>query len=470
MVATLATVTAVFIFANPVGAQTADTQYVLDNLWVFMAGVLVFFMQAGFALVEAGMTRAKNVSNIMAKNIADAGVGILAFWAVGFAFAYGGDHWLIGTSRFFLSGESLFGLTQGLSPATEFFFQSVFAATAVTIASGAMAERTKFSSYIAFSLFMTAVIYPVAVHWTWGGGLVSRINIMGATYSDFAGSSVVHGVGGMAALVGAWKLGPRIGRYNDDGSVNEIPGHSMALAVLGVFILWFGWFGFNPGSELAADDFVVFVALNTLLAACAGMVAATALNWFRTGVPSIAMAANGTLAGLVAITAGAGTVNTFGAVSIGFLAGLLVVLAIAFFDRIRIDDPVSAISVHGVSGAWGTLAIGLFARYDDAFLGRANAGLFYGGGVAQLIVQALVVLILFSFAAVASYIVFSAIDRLMGLRVPAEDEIIGLDITEHGGPGYSLDQTVLGLGAPATTVGTTISLETHESHETITVT
>ena len=287
------------------------TQDYLNNIWVFIAGVLVFFMQAGFALLEAGLTRAKNVVNIFAKNIADAIIGVLAFFATGYAIAFGGGGgWFMGTENFFLDGLDMAAIPEGgLSPATTFFFQAVFAATAVTIASGAMAERTKFSTYLIFSAVMCAFIYPVVVHWTWGGGLIADININGAVFSDFAGSGIVHMTGGIAAFMGAFFLGPRIGKYDENGKPRAIPGHSIPFAMLGVFILWLGWFGFNPGSELLADEFVSTIAVNTMLAAAAGGLVTTAVIWLVAGKPDVAMIGNGILAGLVAITAPCGAVT-----------------------------------------------------------------------------------------------------------------------------------------------------------------
>jgi len=428
-----------FAEEEPLAAEAV--QAVLDNVWVLIAGILVFFMQAGFALVEAGLTRAKNVVNIMAKNMADALIGILCFLAVGYAFAFGGDGWFIGTSKFFLSGQSPFEWGSSgvlnLSTSTFFFFQVVFAATAVTIASGAMAERTKFVSYLFFSAVMTAVIYPVVVHWTWGGGLIKRINIGDAVYSDFAGSGVVHLTGGVAALVGAALLGPRLGKYGPDGKPRAIPGHNIPFAVIGVFILWLGWFGFNAGSELAADSLVMFVATNTLIAGAAGGVFATATVWLKSGKPDVGMAGNGVLAGLVGITAGCGALNFLGAFIAGAVAGIIVVLAVLFIDRRGIDDPVGAVSVHGVCGIWGLLAVGLFARYDDAFLGREKAGLFYGGGFDQLAVQALMALIIIAWVGIMSLITFTIIRKTIGLRVTQQEEMEGLDVHEHGSPGYS---------------------------------
>jgi len=418
-----------------------DVQVVLDNLWVFIAGILVFFMQAGFALVEAGLTRAKNVVNIFAKNLADATIGILAFFATGYAFAFGGggSKW-IGGDNFFLTGyDDYSAFDGGLSPATTFFFQAVFAATAVTIASGAMAERTKFSAYLVFSVVMCAFIYPVVVHWTWGGGWIAGMSIGDAVYSDFAGSAIVHMTGGVAALMGAIALGPRLGKYGPDGKPRAIPGHNIPFAILGVFILWLGWFGFNPGSELAADQYVMSVGVNTMLAAAAGALISTVTIWMKSGKPDLAMIGNGALAGLVAITAPCGAVGPISSVIIGGVGGLLVVFSVLFFDKVRVDDPVGAISVHGVVGIWGTLSIGLFAQYDDAFLGREDAGLFFGGGIDQLAMQAVMVIIIALWVAITTGILFAIIKATIGLRVSAEEETQGLDVLEHGLAGYAGD-------------------------------
>jgi len=417
------------------------TQDYLNNVWVFLAGVLVFFMQAGFALVEAGLTRAKNVVNIFAKNIADAVVGILAFFATGYAFAFGeSGGWFIGTDNFFLDGLDMAAIPEGgLSPATTFFFQAVFAATAVTIASGAMAERTKFTSYLIFSVVMCAFIYPVVVHWTWGGGLIADIQIGDAVFSDFAGSGIVHMTGGIAAFMGALFLGPRIGKYDSEGNVRAIPGHSIPFATLGVFILWVGWFGFNPGSELLADEFVSTIAVNTMLAAAAGALLTTITIWIKSGKPDVAMIGNGALAGLVAITGPCGAVTPMMSVVIGAVGGVIVVFSVLFFDKVKIDDPVGAVSVHGVVGAWGVLSIGLFATYDDAFLGREDAGLFYGGGFEQLAVQALMVLIILVWVGVTTAALFAGIKATVGLRVSPEEEFEGLDVLEHGLQGYAPD-------------------------------
>jgi len=423
------------------GQEELTTQDYLNNLWVFIAGVFVFFMQAGFALVEAGLTRAKNVVNIFAKNIADAIIGVLAFFATGYAFAFGsgGGKW-IGSGEYFLTGEDIAAIPPGgLSIATTFFFQAVFAATAVTIASGSMAERTKFTSYLIFSTVMCAFIYPVVVHWTWGGGLIAEMSIGDAVYSDFAGSGIVHMTGGIAALMGAYFLGPRIGKYDENGKPRAIPGHNIPFAMLGVFILWLGWFGFNPGSELLADEFVMTVAVNTMLAAVAGGAATAITITLKTGKPDLAMIGNGVLAGLVAITAPCGAVTPLASVAIGAIGGIIVVFSVLFFDSVRIDDPVGAISVHGVVGAWGLLSIGLFATYDDAFLGREDAGLFYGGGLEQLAMQAVMLVIIAAWVAVTTGALFALVKATIGLRVSPEEEIEGLDVIEHGMAGYTAD-------------------------------
>ena len=424
---------------------------VIDNLWVLIAGVLVFIMQAGFGMVEAGMTRAKNVGNIMAKNLADMCVGALAFFAVGYGIAYGTDAGsVLGVDTFFLSGaESGFSAEGGLSIFTDFFFQVVFAATAVTIASGAMAERTKMSAYLVFSFFMTALIYPVVVHSFWSGeGLLADLAIGDAKFGDFAGSTIVHSTGGWAAMMGAICLGPRIGKYGRDGKPRPMPGHSMAFVVVGVMVLWFGWFGFNPGSELAADAVVMRAAVTTMLAAAAGAVTAGAVVWFRTGHLDVAMTANGVLAGLVGITAGTAAMSPSGAVLTGVVAGVIVVGSVAFFDRIRVDDPVGAISVHGVCGLWGTLAVGLFARYSDGFVATDNAGLFYGGGIDQLLVQLVGAAMVFVWVVVTTGILFAVMKRTVGLRVSRQAEMGGLDIFEHGQPGYAFATAEHGSEVP----------------------
>ncbi|MEM7093158.1 MAG: ammonium transporter [Actinomycetota bacterium] len=431
--------------ATPALAQDAleaeTVQAVLDNIWLFIAGILVFLMQAGFGLVEAGLTRAKNVANIMAKNMADMCIGALAFWAIGYGFAYGSDTLLIGTDAFFLSGFGAGDFDGGNSGYTPFFFQVVFAAAAVTIASGAMAGRTKITGYLIFAAVMTGFIYPVVVKSFWqGNGVLNKIGVGDALFSDFAGSTIVHSTGGWAALMGAYFLGPRIGKYDEDGKPRAIPGHNIAYTVIGVFILWFGWFGFNAGSELAADSVVIRAGVTTLLAAAAGGMAACFTMWIKAGFYDVAMTANGILAGLVAITAGTGAMTPFGAVVSGAIGGVIVVFSVLFFDRIRIDDPVGAISVHGIVGIWGTLAVGLFARYDDAFLGRDDAGLFYGGGIEQLLTQAIGVVIVAAWVLATSGLLFAGLKAAGLLRVPAEEEMAGLDVSEHGSAGYGAEQ------------------------------
>jgi Amt family ammonium transporter len=442
--------------ATPAFAQGLDelegveaVQAALDNTWILIAAILVIFMQAGFALVEAGLTRAKSVANIMMKNMMDFCVGVLAFGAFGYAIAFGTGNDFMGTNGWFLGSNItenyLDGLT--LSGPTFFIFQVAFAATAATIVSGAMAERTKFKSYVVYSFIITALVYPIVVHWTWGGGWLANF---GDGYLDFAGSGIVHMTGGVAALVGAIFLGPRIGKYGPDGKPRAIPGHNIPFAIIGVFILLVGWFGFNPGSWLAADISIVSaVAVTTVISGAAGAVAAMLLIWIIGGKPDVAMAGNGLLAGLVGVTAGCAFVNNWGALIIGFLSGLLVVVAVLAFDRIKVDDPVGAISVHGVCGAFGALAVGLFATTSGSPLGEDSVtGLFYGGGGGQLWAQFVGVVAIAAFVGIAMTIVFGLIKVIMGLRVSEEEELAGLDVLEHGAPGYGEDiHTPLGAGA-----------------------
>ncbi len=420
---------------------TADAvQAALDNVWILVAAVLVIFMQAGFAFVEAGLTRAKNVANIMMKNMMDFCVGVLAFACVGFAFAFGSGNKFIGTNGWFLGEDISLNYLDGITITlpTFFIFQVAFAATAATIVSGAMAERTKFLSYIIYSLLITAFVYPVVVHWTWGGGWLANLD---TPYVDFAGSGIVHMTGGIAAIVGAAFLGPRIGKYGKDGKPRAIPGHSIPFAVIGVFILLVGWFGFNPGSLLEADpSTVTAIAVTTVLAAAAGAIAAMILTWVLQGKPDVGMSGNGLLAGLVGITAGTANVNNYGAVIIGLLSGLLVVGSVYFLDRVRIDDPVGAASVHGVVGAFGAICVGLFATTNGSPLGEDSMdGLFYGGGTDQLISQLIGVVSIAAWVTVMMCIVFGGLKYTIGLRVPPEEEIEGLDVHEHGSAGYGLD-------------------------------
>jgi len=402
-----------------------------NTVWTLLAGVLVMFMQAGFAMVETGLTRAKNAGNILMKNMFDFACGSIAFFLFGYALMFGTDiGGFIGFSNFGLS-EATTANPDGLWAYTYWFFQCVFAATAVTIVSGAIAERTKFVSYLFLSFIVTALIYPISGHWIWGGGWLSKLE---APMIDFAGSTVVHSVGGWIALAGALLMGPRLGKYTPDGVSRAILGHNLPLVALGVFILWFGWFGFNPGSTTAATGNIGLIAVTTNLAACASALAAMAATWLRYGKPDVSMSLNGVLAGLVAITAGCANVSPMGAIIIGLGAGVLVVMSVEFIDKVlKIDDPVGAISVHGVCGAFGTLMVGLLASPDFGGV----AGLFYGGGLTQFITQAIGVGSVFLWAFGTGLISFLLLKITIGIRVSEEEELKGLDITEHGSEAYS---------------------------------
>lgn len=392
----------------------------LDYVWTLVAAALVFFMQAGFAMVEAGFTRAKSAINIMMKNLMDFSMGSLFYWAIGFGLMFGATAtgWF-GTSGFFLSDFSVGGDPWVLA---FWMFQCVFAATAATIVSGAMAERTKFVGYMMYSAALCAFIYPIFGSWAWGSLLNGNGWLEQLGFIDFAGSTVVHSVGGWAALAGTIVLGPRIGKYTSTGKPKAIPGHNIPLAALGVFILWLGWFGFNPGSTTAGITDIAMIFVNTNLAAAAGAVLAMVTSWIIFGKPEVGMSLNGALAGLVGITAGCANVSPTSSVVIGAIAGVLVVLSVLFFDRIHVDDPVGAISVHGVCGAWGTLAAGLFN---------------IEGVTAKIIgVQLTGIVAAFVWAFGVAFIVFKIIDATVGLRVSEEEELEGLDITEHGGHAY----------------------------------
>ncbi len=415
----------------------AQAKVALDTLWVVVTACLVFFMNAGFALLESGLCQAKNAVNILAKNFIVFAVSSLAFWVVGFGLMFGDGTPLIGLKGWFLTGadnspamgdayQGIFTALNwtGVPLAAKFFFQLVFAGTAATIVSGAVAERIKFLSFILFSFVLVALVYPVGGHWAWGGGWLGT-----AGFKDFAGSTVVHSIGGWAALTGVLILGARIGKYGKDGKVQPIPGHNMGFATLGTLILWLGWFGFNPGSTMAADaGLIATIALNTNMAAAAGCLAATAVAWIVLGKPDLSMILNGTLAGLVAITAGCNAVTTAGSVIIGTLAGVLVVFAVIFFDKVKVDDPVGALSVHLVNGVFGTFAVGLFAT---------EGGLFYGGGIGLLLTQIKGILAVGGFTAVASAIVWYALKVTVGIRVSPEEEREGLDAGEHGMEAYT---------------------------------
>lgn len=412
---------------DPTAASNAKA---IDTVWTLVAAFLVFFMQAGFAMVETGFTRAKNACNIMMKNLLDFCVGSIAYWAIGYGVMFGVSKMgLFGTSGFFLSAGDP-STPEGLWQFAYWMFQVVFAATSATIVSGAMAERTKFQAYLVYSVFISILIYPVVGHWIWGGGW-----LMAKGMIDFAGSTVVHSVGGWCALAGAIVVGPRIGKYNRDGSSNAIPGHSITLATLGVFLLWFGWFGFNPGSTLSGTNLsIAVIAVTTNLAACAGAIAAMFTVWVQFGKPDVSMTLNGALAGLVAITAPCANVSPLSAIIIGAIAGIIVVFSVQFIDKIlHVDDPVGAISVHAVCGVWGTVAVGLFAQKP---YGTVN-GLFFGGGATQLMTQVIGIITVFAWVFGTAFILFSILKATIGLRASDEEQLRGLDIGEHGMESYA---------------------------------
>ncbi len=410
---------------SAIDAVKAELQNNINVVWTCIAAFLVFFMQAGFAMVETGFTRAKNAVNILMKNLMDFSVGSLVFFLVGFGLMFGQTNGLFGTTLFGLAGVEDTADWNW----TFLIFQTVFAATAATIVSGAMAERTKFVSYLVYSFFISLLIYPVFGSWAWGGLLDGGGWLETAGFLDFAGSTVVHSVGGWLALAGAIVLGPRLGKYAPDGTPKAIPGHNLPLAALGVFILWFGWFGFNPGSTTAGDGFIGYIAVTTNLSAAAGAVAAMLVSWAIFKKADGSMALNGALAGLVGITAGCDCVSPIGAILIGTAAGVLVVLSVIFIDKtLKIDDPVGAVSVHGVCGAWGTLAVGLF---------NTESGLLYGGGFGQLGIQAMGVGAAFAWAFGVGMLMFFLIKCTIGLRVSADEELKGLDVGEHGMEAYA---------------------------------
>ncbi len=397
----------------------------IDTIWVLLATFLVFLMHAGFTMVETGFTRAKNAGNIIMKNFAGYSSGVLVYTAVGFAIMFGvSSSGVFGTSGFFVNDTfDHLGLTV---PTYAFLiFQTVFAATAATIVSGAMAERTKFSAYLLYTLAITAIIYPVVGHWVWGGGWLDDLGFI-----DFAGSTVVHSVGGWAALVGASVLGARKGKFTKDGTPNAIPGHSITLGALGVFILWFGWFGFNPGSTLSGLDLsIASIAVTTNISAAAGAVVAMMLSSWRYGKPDVGLTLNGALAGLVAITAGCADVNILGAMMIGAGSGILIIFGVEFIERVlHVDDPVGAIAVHGICGIYGTLMVGVFA---------IDGGLLYGGGIALLGVQAIGVIAVAIWTLTTTFVLFKALKATVGLRVSVKEEEDGLDLSEHGMEAYA---------------------------------
>lgn len=407
-----------------------DATFLMNSLWVMLGAILVIFMLGGFVMLEAGSTRMKNAGHIAGKTIFTFGLSSLVFWAIGFGFIFGDQaNILVGLSNFFYSGAELEGMN--LSSSVFFVFQMAFAGISITIALGGFAERAKLSVYLIFTVLFSAIVYPVVAHWIWGGGWLAEHG-----KQDFAGSTVVHLTGAMAALAATILLKPRIGKFNKDGSANNIYGHNQVYTALGVLILWVGWFGFNAGSTLTVEDgFFGFVALNTNLAAGAGAVAALIISWMVMGKSDVPTMLNGALAGLVAITASCAFVDTWAAVVIGFVSGILVFYSVRFFEKRKIDDPIFALSVHGAAGVWGTLSTGFFATPELASVGKP--GLFYGGGFEQLGVQFMGVAVSGLYALAVSFIILAAAKKVLnGLRVTEEEEIMGLDLSEHGSYGY----------------------------------
>ena len=410
---------------------------IVDTLWVFLAAVLVFFMNLGFASLEAGMARSKNTVNILSKNFIVFAVSSLGFMLLGWGLMFGGDNPFLGTQHLFILGESDLSFYDGTLTSNvpfwgKFFFQLVFCGTAATIVSGAVAERIKYITFIVFSFVLTLVIYPIVGHWVWGGGWLADLGFL-----DFAGDTVVHSLGGWAALAGALVLGPRIGKYDKDGKPRAIPGHNMSLAVIGLFVLWLGWFGFNPGSTMSFQNpaDVMHILMTTNTSAIAAVLTATAASWLLLGKPDLGMTINGCLAGLVAITGGCAYISIGNSLLIGAVAGVLVVFAVLFFDRVKVDDPVGATSVHLCCGVFGTLCIGLFAQEGVTTLSTKN-GLFYGGGAGLLGTQLLGIAAVGAFVFAASLVLWWVLKKTMGIRVTREEEIAGLDIGEHGNHAY----------------------------------
>ncbi len=410
---------------------------IVDTMWVFLTAILVFFMNLGFAAVEAGFARSKNTVNILSKNFIVFAVSSLGFLIIGWGLMFGGDNPLIGTQHLFILGDSDLSyykdtLTSNVPFWGKFFFQLVFCGTAATIVSGAVAERVKYISFIIFSFILTLFIYPIVGHWVWGGGWLADLGFM-----DFAGDTVVHSVGGWAALAGALILGPRIGKYGKDGKVNAIPGHNMSLAVIGLFVLWLGWFGFNPGSTMSFQNpsDVMHILMTTNTAAIASILTSTITSWIFIGKPDLGMTINGCLAGLVGITGSCAYVSISASLIIGAIAGVIVVFAVMFFDRIKVDDPVGATSVHLGCGVFGTICVGLFAKEGVTTLSTQN-GLFYGGGFKLLGIQLLGIIAVGVFVFAASLLVWFIIKKTIGIRVSREEEIAGLDIGEHGNIAY----------------------------------
>ncbi|SDY92980.1 ammonium transporter, Amt family [Evansella caseinilytica] len=409
-----------------------DPIYLMNNVWIIICFALVLLMQGGFILLEAGSTRMKNAGHVAGKTIFTVGVASIVFWAVGYGFIYGEGNAIIGLSDFFYGDFD--SAVDGLAGSVDFIFQLAFAAIALTIAFGGFAERAKLTAYVFFAIAFSAVVYPIVAHWIWGeGGWLGELG-----KQDFAGSTVVHLTGAMAALAATIILKPRIGKYNKDGSPNELAGHNQVYTALGVLVLWVGWFGFNAGSTLGVDDaFFGFVALNTQLAAAAGAIAAMFVVWAVSGKADIPTTLNGALAGLVAITASCAFVAPWAAVLIGVIGGILVFLSMKFFEKLQIDDPIFALSVHGTAGIWGTISTGFFATPELAEMNGGAAGLFYGGGFSQLGVQIIGVVSSGLFAFVISFVILKVMAAVMGgIRVTEEEELVGLDLSEHGSYGY----------------------------------
>ncbi|HIW18086.1 MAG TPA: ammonium transporter [Candidatus Faecalicoccus intestinipullorum] len=410
---------------------------IIDTFWVLVAAVLVFFMNLGFASLEAGMARSKNTVNILSKNFIVFAVSSLGFMLLGWGLMFGGDNGFIGTEHLFILGSSDVSfyndtLTSNVPFWGKFFFQLVFCGTAATIVSGAVAERIKYVSFILFSFVLTLIIYPIVGHWVWGGGWLSDLGFL-----DFAGDTVVHSLGGWAALAGALVLGPRIGKYGKDGKPKAIPGHNMSLAVIGLFVLWLGWFGFNPGSTMSFQNpsDVMHILMTTNTSAILAVLTSTITSWIFIGKPDLGMTINGCLAGLVAITGGCAYISIVDSLIIGAVAGVLVVFLVLFFDRIHVDDPVGATSVHLGCGVFGTICVGLFAQEGVTTLSAAN-GLFYGGGWGLLGIQLVGILSVGAFVFVSTYIFWWILKKTVGIRVSGEEEIAGLDIGEHGNFAY----------------------------------
>ncbi len=425
-----------------------NTTMIIDTFWVVLAAVLVFFMNLGFASVESGMARSKNTVNILSKNFIVFAVSSLGFMLLGWGLMFGGDNPIIGTKQLFILGNSNLDfyndtLTPNVPFWGKFFFQLVFCGTAATIVSGAVAERIKYISFIVFSFVLSIFIYPIVGHWIWGGGWLAKLGFL-----DFAGDTVVHSVGGWAALAGAIILGPRHGKYDKKGKPKAIPGHNMSLAVIGLFVLWLGWFGFNPGSTMSFQNpaDVVHILVTTNTAAVAAVLTATATSWIFIGKPDLGMTINGCLAGLVGITGSCAYVSVTSSLIIGAIAGVIVVFAVLFFDRIKVDDPVGATSVHLVCGVFGTLCVGLFAQEGVTSLSTVN-GLFFGGGLSLLGKEAIGIIAVGGFVFATSALVWIILKKTIGIRVSLEEEIQGLDIGEHGNfayPDFAIISPIMG--------------------------